>query len=54
VLIDGEATLKRFFHEGDRIRLQPENAGMAPIVIAAGTLDVAIVGKVTGLCRVLE
>lgn len=54
VLIDGEATLKRFFHEGDRIRLQPENAGMAPIFIAAGTLDVAIVGKVTGLCRVLE
>jgi repressor LexA len=54
VLIDGEATLKRFFHEGDRIRLQPENAGMEPIVIAADTLDVAIAGKVTGLCRVLE
>jgi repressor LexA len=54
VLIDGEATLKRFFHEGDRIRLQPENARMEPIVIAADTLEVAIVGKVTGLCRVLE
>ena len=54
VLIDGEATLKRFFHEGDRIRLQPENAGMAPIIITAGTLDVVIVGKVTGLCRVLD
>jgi repressor LexA len=54
VLIDGEATLKRFFHEGDRIRLQPENASMEPIFIAADTLDVAIVGKLTGLCRVLE
>ena len=54
VLIDGEATLKRFFHEGDCIRLQPENASMAPIVIAADAQDVAIVGKVTGLCRVLE
>lgn len=54
VLIDGEATLKRFFHEGDRVRLQPENASMEPIVIAAETQDVAIVGKVTGLCRVLE
>ena len=53
-LIEGEATLKRFFHEGDRIRLQPENAGMEPIFVAADTLDVAIVGKVTGLCRVLE
>lgn len=53
-LIDGEATLKRFFHEGDRIRLQPENASLEPIVIAADTLEVAIVGKVTGLCRVLE
>ena len=27
-LIDGEATLKRFFHEGDRIRLQPENGSL--------------------------
>ena len=54
VLIDGEATLKRFFHQGDRIRLQPENASMEPIFIAADTLDVAIVGKLTGLCRVLE
>ena len=53
-LIDGEATLKRFFHEGDRIRLQPENASLEPIVIAADTQEVAIVGKVTGLCRVLE
>jgi repressor LexA len=53
-LVDGEATLKRFFHEGDSIRLQPENASMEPIVIAADTQDVAIVGKVTGLCRVLE
>ncbi len=26
-----EATLKRFYHEGDRIRLQPANEAMAPI-----------------------
>jgi repressor LexA len=31
VLDDGEATLKRFFHEGDRIRLQPSNESMPPI-----------------------
>jgi repressor LexA len=53
-LIDGEATLKRFFHEGDRIRLQPENASLEPIVVAADTQELTIVGKVTGLCRVLE
>jgi repressor LexA len=54
VLIDGEATLKRFFYEGERIRLQPENLSMEPIFITADTQDMAIVGKVTGLCRVLE
>ena len=52
-LIDGEATLKRFFHEGDRIRLQPEHAGMQPIVVPADTQEVTILGKVTGLCRTL-
>jgi repressor LexA len=53
-MIDGEATLKRFFHEGDRIRLQPENADLQPIYVAADTQDVTVIGKVTGLCRVLE
>ncbi len=54
VLVDGEATLKRFFHEGRRIRLQPANASLEPIIVAAGTQDVAIIGKVTGLYRNLE
>jgi len=31
----GAATLKRFYHEGRRIRLQPANANYAPIYIAA-------------------
>lgn len=53
-LIDGEATLKRFFREGHCIRLQPENASMEPMIIAADTQDVTIIGKVTGLCRTLE
>ena len=54
VMIDGEATLKRFFHEGDRIRLQPENANLQPIIVAADAKDVTVIGKITGLCRVLE
>ena len=33
VLPDEEATLKRFYHEGDRVRLQPANASMKPIVV---------------------
>jgi repressor LexA len=53
-LIDGEATLKRFFHGGSYIRLQPENASLEPIIITADTQDMTIIGKVTGLCRSLE
>jgi len=53
-LIDGEATLKRFFREGQSIRLQPENTSMTAIIITADTQDVTIVGKVTGLCRTVE
>ena len=53
VLIDGEATLKRFFREGGQVRLQPENASLEPIIVAADTQEVTIVGKVTGLCRTL-
>ena len=48
-LIEDEATVKRFFHEGDQIRLQPENDAMEPIVVA----DCTILGKVIGLFRKL-
>lgn len=46
-LIDDGATVKRFFREGDHIRLQPENSSMDPII----TRDCAIVGKVVALFR---
>ena len=48
-LVDGEATLKRFFRAGDAIRLQPENAHLAPLVVPAEA--VTIVGKVVALLR---
>lgn len=32
-LVDDEATLKRFFHEGDKIRLHPENPRMKDIFV---------------------
>lgn len=52
-LIDGEATLKRFYREGEEIRLKPENARMKSLIYRAGDAEVQILGKVTGLCRPL-
>ncbi|WP_227766446.1 transcriptional repressor LexA [Zhaonella formicivorans] len=46
-MIDEEATIKRFFKDKDRIRLQPENRYMSPIYCD----DVKILGKVIGLFR---
>jgi repressor LexA len=44
-----EATVKRFFREGDRIRLQPENDALEPIYAP----HVQILGKVVGVFRTL-
>jgi repressor LexA len=49
-LVDGsETTLKRFYKEGDQVRLQPSNAAMAPIIVPAQ--DVQIQGRVIGVLR---
>ena len=44
-----EATVKRFFRENGRVRLQPENSSMEPIYAA----HVQILGIVTGVFRAL-
>lgn len=44
-----DATVKRFFKEKDRIRLQPENDTMSPIY----SRNVSILGKVIGVFRLL-
>jgi len=49
-MIDEEATVKRFFRESDRVRLQPENPAMDPIY-ADEHVDFAILGKVVALFR---
>ncbi|MGD9934533.1 MAG: transcriptional repressor LexA [Dehalococcoidia bacterium] len=36
----GEVTLKRFYHEGDRIRLQPANSTMEPIYTEPGNVEI--------------
>ncbi|MGB6838842.1 MAG: transcriptional repressor LexA [Microgenomates group bacterium] len=47
LLDNGMATLKRFFKEATRIRLEPANARMSPIFVK----NVRIQGKVVGLIR---
>jgi repressor LexA len=40
-LVDGmETTLKRYYDEGDRIRLQPANSSMQPIYVDRSSLDI--------------
>ncbi len=46
-MLGEEVTVKRFFREAGRIRLQPENSSMAPIYAT----QVSILGKVVGLVR---
>ena len=52
VMIDGEATVKRFYPEGDRIRLQPANARMEPIFVHKRDFrQTDILGLVVGVYR---
>ncbi|OGW51342.1 MAG: repressor LexA [Nitrospirae bacterium GWC2_57_9] len=48
-LVDGEATVKRFFAEKNRVRLQPENPVMKPLFVDRGEL--LILGKAVGVAR---
>ena len=49
-LIDEEeATLKKFYPEGDRIRLQPANSQMEPIYCNAANVEIR--GKVVAVIR---
>lgn len=46
-LVENEATVKRFYKDNDRIRLQPANQSMQPMYFQ----EVDVVGKVIGLVR---
>lgn len=49
-LVDGmDATLKRFYKEGDQIRLQPSNSAMKPIMVHASAVQIQ--GRVIGVLR---
>jgi repressor LexA len=47
---EDEATVKRFYREpGGKVRLQPANSQMAPIIVLAS--DVKVQGRVVGVLR---
>jgi repressor LexA len=53
-MIEGEATVKRYYPEGDKIRFQPANQNMAPIIVRkADFKSVDIIGIVVGVYRKL-
>jgi repressor LexA len=46
-MLDGEATVKRFYRESGRVRLQPENRAMEPIYAD----NVTVLGRVAAVYR---
>jgi repressor LexA len=53
-MIEGEATVKRYYPEGDRIRFQPANSNMSPIIVRRAEFkSVDIIGIVVGVYRKL-
>ena len=54
VRVDGDATVKRFFPESGRIRLQPANSAMEPIYVDASSGDVEVIGLAVGVFRALR
>jgi repressor LexA len=49
-LVDGhEATLKRLYRDGASVRLQPANASLGPLILAADRVQVQ--GVVVGVIR---
>ncbi len=46
-LLDDSATVKEFYRDGDKFRLQPRNPSMEPIIVD----EVTIIGKVVSVMR---
>jgi repressor LexA len=54
-MIDDEATVKRVYFEGDRVRFQPSNPRMAPIYVReADFKSTMILGVVVGVYRKID
>lgn len=52
-LVGDDATVKDFYPEGDKVRLQPRNAAYSPIWVTSASPDFRILGKVVGVFRTL-
>jgi repressor LexA len=51
-LIEGQATLKRFYREDGRIRLQPANAALQPIIMEGHQMaGISIAGRLLKIIR---
>jgi len=51
--IGEEATVKRFYHQKDKIKLEPANARLKPIMVDVHSEEFSILGKVVGVIRKL-
>jgi len=51
ILVDDEATVKRFYKESNRIVLQPSNKHYQPIIIEDGSAQCSVIGRIIGLMR---
>jgi repressor LexA len=49
-MVDGDATVKRYYREGERVRLQPANSEMEPIYVDAKK-GLELLGVVVGVYR---
>jgi repressor LexA len=50
-IIEDEATVKRFYKDKGKIKLQPENDKMEPIIVDPTDKTIMIIGKVEGVIR---
>ena len=53
-LVDGEATVKRFYRHGRRVELRPANPALTPVFLEEGAAECEIRGVVIGLIRKFE
>lgn len=51
VRVDEDATVKRLYREGDRLRLQPANSAMEPIYVDRRSGVVEVIGVAVGVWR---
>jgi repressor LexA len=50
-LVNGEATVKRFYRKGSRVELRPANPALTPLFLEEGAAEMEIRGVVVGLIR---